>query len=147
VTSSGAGSHTKALLAVTVVGVPAPQGSKSFKGLRGGKPVLVESCAAVAPWRKAVVEAARAGMTKASWTTLTGPAVVTIDFFLVRAASTPKRRVLPDRRPDLDKLIRAVLDGLTTAGVYEDDARVVKVVASKQYAGEWTGARITISPR
>ena len=41
----------------------------------------------------------------------------------------------PDRKPDIDKNLRAVCDSLTDAGVWEDDARVVHCVASKVFAG------------
>ena len=43
---------------------------------------------------------------------------------------------MPSVAPDLDKLIRAVLDGLT-AIAYVDDGQVVSIVAEKAY-----GARI-----
>jgi Holliday junction resolvase RusA-like endonuclease len=128
-----------------MAGTPAPQGSKTFKGFRGGKPILVESCAAVKPWRHAVATAARTAMLVEGWTMLIGPVTVGIEFFLTRPVSAPKSRVLPDRRPDLDKLVRAVLDALTTAGVYEDDSRVVRVEATKVYANEFAGARVTVT--
>jgi Holliday junction resolvase RusA-like endonuclease len=35
--------------------------------------------------------------------------------------------------PDLDKLTRAVLDGLTRAGVWADDGQVVELRATKCY--------------
>jgi hypothetical protein len=35
---------------------------------------------------------------------------------------------------DLDKLERCVLDGLTRAGVYRDDAQVVRIMSSKAFA-------------
>ena len=37
-------------------------------------------------------------------------------------------------RPDLDKLIRAVLDALQTAGLYTDDSRVAHIEARKVWA-------------
>jgi Holliday junction resolvase RusA-like endonuclease len=36
--------------------------------------------------------------------------------------------------PDLDKLIRSVGDSLTTAGIYVDDSRIVRLTATKVYA-------------
>lgn len=56
---------------------------------------------------------------------------VVIDFYLPRPASAPKHRALPDRRSDLDRLIRSTLDALTTAGAVQDDARVVDVSVRK----------------
>jgi Holliday junction resolvase RusA-like endonuclease len=37
------------------------------------------------------------------------------------------------KRPDLDKLIRAILDGITGI-LIEDDSQVVNITATKQYA-------------
>jgi crossover junction endodeoxyribonuclease RusA len=45
----------------------------------------------------------------------------------------------PSVAPDLDKLVRAVLDGLT-AIAYRDDGQVVRLTAAKQYGvnpGVW----------
>jgi Holliday junction resolvase RusA-like endonuclease len=131
-------------LVIEVRGTPAPQGSKSYKGHRAGKPVLVESCAAVPAWREAVVTAAREAMRRAGFITMSAPSIVVIDFYLARPASAPKRRTVPDRRPDLDKLIRSTLDALTTAGVIEDDARVVEITARKHYARASPGACVVV---
>jgi Holliday junction resolvase RusA-like endonuclease len=49
----------------------------------------------------------------------------------------------PATRPDVDKLIRAVLDALTMSGAIKDDGRVVTLAAVKTYgAAGSTGARI-----
>jgi Holliday junction resolvase RusA-like endonuclease len=131
-------------LVIKVIGTPAPQGSKSYKGHRAGKPVLVESCAAVTAWRQAVECAAREAMRRTGFTTMFGPSTITVDFYLARPGSVPKRRTVPDRRPDLDKLVRSTLDALTTAGTLQDDARVVEICARKHYASDVAGARITV---
>jgi crossover junction endodeoxyribonuclease RusA len=121
-----------------VTGTPAPQGSKRHVG--NGR--MIESSAAVGPWRAAVGWTAAKG----ARSTIVGPVAVTIAFYLKRPASAPKSRRHPDRKPDLDKLIRSTLDGLTESGVIEDDARVITVTASKLYAepGQATGAAINI---
>lgn len=50
----------------------------------------------------------------------------------------------PAKKPDVDKLLRAVLDGLTGV-IYHDDAQVVEVQASKAYSRDGqAGARITV---
>lgn len=130
-----------------VPGRPMPQGSKSFKGLRGGKPVLVESSDGLKPWREAVAKAAHlraAGL-------LGGPVGVDLVFVMPRPKSTPKRATPPAvKRPDLDKLTRAILDALT--GVwFDDDSAVTMLTASKRIAeiGERAGVHIaahTITP-
>ncbi len=64
--------------------------------------------------------------------------------FVFNRPKTVKRDE-PYVRPDLDKLIRAVLDGLTGVA-YEDDQQVVRLTAQKAY-GETEGVHIKISER
>jgi Holliday junction resolvase RusA-like endonuclease len=49
-------------------------------------------------------------------------------------------------RPDLDKLLRSTLDGLTDAGVWRDDSQVVSISAAKVYAknGDTPGVIIEV---
>lgn len=53
----------------------------------------------------APAQAVTTEMAKTGVTTLLAPSTVVIDFYLPRPASAPKHRTLPDRRPDLDKLV------------------------------------------
>ena len=114
---------------VFVSGRPAPQGSKRHVG----NGVMVESSKAVKPWRQDVREAF---LTNGQPTeTIAGAVRIELSFVMPRPVSTPKRSTPPAmRKPDLDKLIRAVLDAIVSAGVIEDDARVVEIVASKRLA-------------
>lgn len=134
-------------LVVRVFGTPAPQGSKSFKGMRGGKPILAESSKKVTPWRAAVVDAALQAVKVAGWVTLTGPVRLEVEFFLKPPVTMPKGRLGPTTYPDLSKLIRSTEDALTSAKVWLDDAQVVREVAGKFYAepGQPAGARIRVS--
>ena len=52
-----------------------------------------------------------------------------------------------DKRPDRDKLQRAICDALTASGVIRDDAQIVAGDTHKTYANspERVGATITIS--
>lgn len=132
------------LLRVTVPGIPQPQGSKDFKGMRAGKPILVESNdAKLQPWRKAI-----AGRARTAWGQRPphdGPVELRVQFTLERPASAPvswqqrERWRLPSHGVDLDKLVRAVGDALTRSGVWADDARVVRLSAAKVYAGDPAG--------
>lgn len=129
---------------VFVPGKPAPQGSKSYKGHRGGVPILAESSKAVAPWRADIREHLLARHTGAQ---LLGPLRVDLAFVMPRPTSAPKRSTPPAiKRPDLDKLARAVLDAVGSAGVWHDDSQVVQLHASKRIAeiGEPSGVAITI---
>lgn len=57
----------------------------------------------------------------------------------------PTAPAMPNVKPDHDKLLRAVSDGLTQAGnVYTDDARIVDGIARKRY-GYPPRVEITIS--
>ncbi|OBA58655.1 hypothetical protein A5777_05945 [Gordonia sp. 852002-10350_SCH5691597] len=131
---------------VFVPGVPAPQGSKSFKGRRGGKAILIESSKAVGPWRERVALAAHSNAPGLS----DGPVGIDLTFILPRPKSTPKRKPTPPatKRPDIDKLARAILDALT--GVwFTDDSTVIDLRATKRIAepDETTGVLITIKER
>lgn len=133
-------------LVVFVAGKPAPQGSKRYLGVKGGKGITVESSKAVAPWRadvRSAVQAATFDPIPAG-----AGAVVHLVFVMPRPASTPKRRTPPAvKRPDLDKLIRAVLDALSSAGVWHDDSQVVNLRAAKCIAspGDRTGCHIVVT--
>jgi Holliday junction resolvase RusA-like endonuclease len=137
---------------ITVHGTPAPQGSKSFKGLTPqGKPMLVESSLKVKPWREAVKLAALAALPR-SWQPLDEPLHVGIEFYLKRPTSSPKTLGYPMRKPDIEKLERSTYDALTDAGVWADDARVVSNHNLKLFAGPGAdvlhtpGAYIVITP-
>ena len=69
-----------------------------------------------------------------------GGVKVQLDFIFLRPKSS--KRIFPWVKPDLDKLIRSVLDGLTGVA-YEDDAQVILIQATKTY-GQNEGVWITI---
>ena len=113
------------MIRFTVRGLPAPQGSKRHVG--GGR--MVEMSRKVGPWRDAV----RTETQRAVEAPMTGPVTVLLEFWLPRPASAPKRVILPAKRPDLDKLVRSTLDGLTAGGAWKDDAQVVRLTAVKRF--------------
>jgi len=125
---------------VVVYGVPQPQGSKTPMGLRGGRHVLVESNAVrLRPWRALVTAGAVEFIgadPNARGCPMDGPLSLLLTFTMPRPKSAPKRVTRPFRKPDLSKLIRAVEDALTDAGVWHDDAQIVTVTATKRYVGD-----------
>lgn len=128
---------TRRRLQFTVRGLPAPQGSKSFKGMsRAGKAILAESSKAVMPWRQDVVSAACDAIdNEPGFKPFAGPVHLIVEFYLPRPKGAPKtRRVVPDVMPDLSKLIRSTEDALKTAAVWRDDAQVVDITTRKRYA-------------
>lgn len=126
-----------------VEGRPAPQGSKSFKGIRGGRGILVESSKAVGPWRSDIESIARLHCNSIE----TGPVGIQLSFVMPRPKSTPKYSTPPatKRTGDVDKLARAVLDALTSVA-YVDDSQVVNLQATKRIANidEPCGVHITL---
>jgi Holliday junction resolvase RusA-like endonuclease len=133
------------VITIEVRGLPAPQGSKRHVG-RG---IMVESSRAVGPWREAV----RAETQRALESLLFagrdlpptgGPMALTAVFMLPRPKShyrtgrnshllKPSAPNFPSGRPDLDKLLRALLDGLTAGGIWQDDSQVAQLAATKEW--------------
>lgn len=76
-----------------------------------------------------------------------GPIRLEIDFFLPRPQSVSQaKRAMPIVPPDLDKLVRAVGDGIGQSGmIWGDDSQIVEILATKSYAdGRDPGAIIKI---
>lgn len=126
------------MTAVTIVvqGLPAPQGSKRAY-VRGGRAMLVESSAQVAPWRQDVRAATLATMGDAP--PLAGPVRLSIRFLLPRPKGhTGAHGLLPSApwthtvRPDLDKLARSTLDALTGT-LFRDDSQVHDLHVAKTW--------------
>lgn len=130
-------------VAFTVHGLPKPQGSKRAFMRPGAKhPSVVESAGdALKHWRYAVSQKAADVMNGSEM--FRGAVSVEITFHLPRPKGdfgTGKNAgVLKDKAPmhhtkypDVDKLSRALLDGLAER-VYKNDSQVCRLVAEKQY--------------
>ena len=130
------------MISYFIEGEPAPQGSKNGF-VKNGRVVMVESSKKVKPWREAVTIKTAQHM---SWETL-NPMTTPVEIALVFHLPRPKTvsREWPSVKPDLDKLIRSTFDGLTTGGLYTDDALVIAVSASKQYATDRVGCQVIAS--
>jgi Holliday junction resolvase RusA-like endonuclease len=122
------------VIAFTVLGEPVPQGSsRAFYVPKLNRAVITNANPRTRIWRSSVSDAARSARGDAL--PLEGVGVeVLVEFYLPRPASAPKRVTVPAKKPDVDKLLRAILDGITDAGVWRDDAQVVRVVATKVFA-------------
>ena len=136
----------------TVFGTdPAPQGSKKYVGTRSTKsgasiPMIVESSPKLPAWRRAVSEAVIAGMrASGDLGKFEGAVKVEAVFYLTRRPTV--KRELPIVPPDVDKLTRSLLDGITAKGegVWRDDSQVVRLEVSKVYAVGQSGVAVTIS--
>lgn len=114
------------MITFTVEGAPIPQGSKVV-ARGGGKTWLRDANASkLKPWRAKVAAAADLGVT------FDEPVFVAAVFYMPR----PKRPkfLLPGVKPDLDKLFRALGDGMTDGGLLGDDALIVSKFIHKRYA-------------
>jgi crossover junction endodeoxyribonuclease RusA len=121
-------------MTIIVYGTPAPQGSKRHVG----NGVLVESSEKVKPWRQDVKYAALKWRGDIQgWVILDGPVRLRMVFTLPKPKSAPKRKTWACKKPVIDKLLRSTLDGLTEAGVFTDDARVIEFSRlAKVFPGE-----------
>jgi Holliday junction resolvase RusA-like endonuclease len=137
-------------LTITVLGAPAPQGSKKHVG----NGVMLEMSKKLKPWRDDVKAAARAvmasghiGDVELHRPPLDGPLAVSIVFTVrEQPASRPTwwpsgerwSKTLqwrPASTPDLSKLLRSTEDALTGVA-WKDDARVVEYTRlAKYYVG------------
>ena len=120
-------------LSVTVLGTPIPQGSMKSLGPRR----LVHSNGEkLRPWRDTIAWHVRQNMADLGLQPFEGPVAVRVTFTLPRPKSAPKSRWAPDRKPDGDKLERALFDGITAGGGWVDDAQVVNCAWSKAYPAD-----------
>lgn len=142
---------------VTVHGTPAPKGNLRCRG--GSSHTLYEAGGkGLDVWRKLVTLAGR-NIRTAAGGTLNGPVGVDVTFVLAR----PKLHWRTGRnagqlkdwapsahtsKPDIDKLERTILDALTDANVWVDDAQVADLNCRKRYVefGERPGASIAVWP-
>jgi Holliday junction resolvase RusA-like endonuclease len=122
------------VLTVVVYGNAATQGSaKAVISKSTGRPMLKkDNERSQNDWRANVRAATVSVM--GGRDPMEGPVVLAVTFTRLKPLSAPKRRPhWPFTKPDLDKLVRAVGDGLKDGGAYADDARVVRVMALKGY--------------
>jgi Holliday junction resolvase RusA-like endonuclease len=123
-----------------VHGLPVPQGSK--KVIRGN--VIEMADARLRSWRQDVASTAKQTMSEQGAEAGIEPVDVRLMFFLPRPQGhygsgrnqntvRPSAPPMPAVHPDLDKLIRSVLDALT--GIcFRDDKQVVSITAAKLYS-------------
>lgn len=135
-----------------ILGDPRPQGNKTrmpngamVEGRRGTSREKFRN------WRSAVADAARDIVEQSDIAApLDEPLTLAVEFRFAMPKSRPKRvretgRNPKTTAPDLDKLVRALCDGLQAGGLIADDARFHLIAARKAEVVGWTGAAVTIS--
>jgi crossover junction endodeoxyribonuclease RusA len=134
------------MITFTAYGTPIPKGStKAFfrQGMRF--PVVTNDNKRTKPWADTVKCAALDAIGSSNILFPDGPVRIDILFKLPRPKSLSKNVVHHVKKPDVDKLTRAIFDSLTGV-IWTDDSQVVDQHSLKTYAadGEMPGAHITI---
>jgi len=111
---------------------------------RGGK-FRTYTPAKTMKYEKKVKEAVRKVMKKP----LEGPVSLTLHFYLHRPQrliwnDKPMPPCYTDKRPDIDNLIKGVVDGMNGVA-FKDDNQIAKLVAHKQYHSAETNMRVEIN--
>ncbi len=145
------------ILKFFVAGEAKPQGStRAFMVGHGTRrrPIITSDNTGLKAWRHRIAtEAQRAvdsgdqGLTARAIEQIavlySGPVRVTAVFVLPRPKSLPKRVQHHIKKPDLDKLGRALLDGITNI-VIHDDSLVVRLELAKCYAADGRGPGVHV---
>lgn len=137
------------MISFTVAGIAVPQGSKAVNRATGR--MFESNKGNLMPWRQDVIAQARQAHHDDP---ILGPAYVTLRFSFRRPkshygtgrnAGVVKLSSAAEHitKPDIDKLTRAVLDALTIAGIWRDDAQVCDLTVKKVYSAT-PGVEITV---
>lgn len=132
-----------------VYGEPVPKGStKSFYIKKIGRTVTTDSNPETKKWQARIAEEAQKAQDVAHMfsTEKNVGYVVECWFYTQKPKSKPKWWRFWTTRPDIDKLARAVLDGLTGV-IIADDSQVIDLLSHKRYCAsphDPPGAKIRI---
>jgi Holliday junction resolvase RusA-like endonuclease len=125
--------HTSGnVVRIILLGKPAPQGSHRIERGR-----IKEDNRRTVGWREVIADVCTTNL-PTDWAPLDGPLEVWLAFFF-----DPPRHAKPGDYPttratyDMDKLYRALGDGLTDGGVIVDDSRFIDAHVKKRYV--WPG--------
>lgn len=101
---------------------------KAFNRKGGGRPIVTGDNRKTKPWRRQIARA----LDECRYIPFGKgvPVRVDVSFYFARPKSAKKRSGVTVR-PDIDKLCRALLDGILAA--WHDDAQVVELHARKDY--------------
>jgi crossover junction endodeoxyribonuclease RusA len=117
----------------TVFGVPQPQGSiRAFMPKGSSKPILTSDNKKMKPWRQDAAWLGKEAMQKAGERLFVKPIAVAVDVTFYFQRPKKSKGCHKTTKPDVDKLLRALLDALT--GIcYEDDSQVASCIIVKVF--------------
>lgn len=120
-------------LRVTIPGAPRGKGRPRFGKTKNGKPITFTDTLTreTEAWIRMCLFDERSKSYEAA-EVRDGPLRVRLKFYLPRPKKPRNDR--PASRPDLDNLVKTVLDACNHGGVWTDDARVCQLAAEKLYA-------------
>ena len=124
----------------TVPGDPRPKGStRAF--VIGGRAVVTSATIGLKEWEQRIAIAAQFAAQG-----ITFPQAVSVwaEFYLWRPPSLPKRVIEHVTEPDLDKLTRALGDGLARV-LFPNDKQIIEWHCRKGYAAPGTLPRIEVT--
>lgn len=125
-----------------VAGKPQPQGSSRIVHA-GGRPTITSDNPNLHEWRSVVGWHAVEAMQGHRLIERPGAVALQASFTRPRPKSAAKRVTRPTTKPDVDKLLRALLDALS--GIcYRDDAQVVDVHVQEYFAIPGCAAGVTV---
>jgi Holliday junction resolvase RusA-like endonuclease len=133
-------------VAFRVLGLPQPKGSKTANAHGFG--VRDANAARLRPWEGLV--AAEADRQREVVGCLTGPLGIDLTFRFPGPTTAAKwlralGAVPMSTMPDLDKLERAVWDGIQAGGLIENDARIACQTSAKFHVwDDWVGVRVVL---
>jgi len=122
-------------LKFTIFGVPQPQGStRAFIPQGWTRPVITTDNTKLKPWRQELAQTKMIAMREcgAQLAARGVPISITLTFYFDKPKSEKKAAVHKVTKPDVDKLLRAVLDALTGIA-YADDAQVCECRVAKSF--------------
>ena len=122
---------------ILIHGIPAAQQRPRF--FRRGSKVGAYDPQRSKSWKEIV----RWSAVEAGVPILPGPLKVTLFFLLPRPKSLPKKVTEHTRKPDLDNLIKSVLDALKGIA-FKDDAQIVSLRATKAYTIKVFGVEVNL---
>lgn len=117
-------------------GRPVPKGRPRFarSGCTGTPVVYTDK--RTKEFERRVAIAADEQMARHHYEPRTDAMAVEVIFYLTKPKNCPKTRYFPAVRPDLDNLVKSVIDGMNGV-VFLDDKQIVHLSAAKRYDGQF----------
>jgi len=140
------------MLTFRVLGSPVTKAGMRAVGTPGGPRLIGSGGKGLRAWQDHVAAAALEARLAAEWPIIEEPVGLELAFQYLMPAARPKwwralGCVPRGTGDDLDKLVRAVGDGLQAGGVIRDDRQIAYLLARKDEVAEgWEGVEIRLRP-